>query len=499
MQSIITGLQGGKMKKYILDGYEPKKMFRYFEDISNIPRGSGNEHGIADFLENFAFERKLFCIRDKHNNVFIKKPASKGYEDREVIMLQGHIDMVCECDSNTDHDFLIDGLNLYTENGWLKAKGTSLGADDGVAVAAMMYALDSDELKHPELECLFTAGEETGLYGANGFDYSVIRAKKLINLDSEEEGVATVGCAGGDIIDFKLIPKRVAIPSFCKPLLISVSGLTGGHSGIDIIEEKGNANIILFRILSSLYDKTPFNLVTVSGGNRGNAIPREAEAVIFISDMQKAEEFIDNYKDTVRSWLPQADKSVKIRISRSKKVFDSMLTFSDTSKIINLIQFMPNGVISRIPSKLTSVETSNNLGVIRDNASEGINIIYHGRSFLDSKMDLLELTARNVAKTLGFEVSIYGRYSGWPVNTESKLVPEYIKAAKSILGNEKDPKIEAVHAGVECGIICSKADELEAISFGPEIKDIHSPNERLNLASFERMWKIVKLLIENCE
>ena len=481
---------------YLINGYEPEKLFNYFEEISKIPRGSGNEKGISDYIENFAKERNLFCIRDEHNNVFIRKKASLGYENEAGIMLQGHTDMVCEKNSSTTHDFEKDALKLYIEDGWLKAEGTTLGGDDGVAVAAMLYALDDDSLLHPELECLFTTGEETGLYGATGFDYSVVRSKKLINLDSEAEGIATVSCAGGIGLDFTLKADRYPLPNGFKPIVIEISGLSGGHSGEDIIREKGNANIILLRILSELYEKHPFNIVTISGGSRGNAIPREASAVIVTSEPVMATEFINEYKNTVISWLPQSDKGIKIKVRKAKGEFLSMLSFLDTSKLLSLSMLMPNGVISRIPSNLTMVETSNNLGVIKDNGEEGILFVYHGRSSLDSKMDLLEITASRIAKALGMELDVNGRYSGWPMNPVSPLAEAFKTAASGVLGENIVPRTAAIHAGLECGIICGAVKGLDAISIGPELKDIHSPDERLNLASFERMWRIVKLMLE---
>ena len=481
---------------YVINGYEPKGLFNYFEEISQIPRGSGNEKGIADFIENFAKERGLFCIRDEHNNVFVRKNASKGYENEPGIMLQGHTDMVCEKNASTVHDFENDGLKLYVDDGWLKAKGTTLGGDDGVAVAAMLYALDDETLLHPELECLFTTGEETGLYGATGFDYSVVRSKKLINLDSEAEGVATVSCAGGIGFNFTLKADRFPILNGFKPIKIEISGLSGGHSGEDIIREKGNANIILLRILSELYEKHPFNLVTISGGTRGNAIPREASAVIVTSEPKEAMDFINEYKNTVLSWLPSSDNGLKIRVAKAKGEFLTMISFSDTSKLLSLSMLMPNGVISRIPSNLEMVETSNNLGVITDRAEEGIVFVYHGRSSLDSKMDLMETGAARIAKRLGLQLEVEGRYSGWPMNPDSPLAETFKVAAKQVLGEGFSPRTAAIHAGLECGIICGAVKNLDAISIGPELKDIHSPNEKLNLASFERMWQIVKLMLQ---
>lgn len=486
------------MKKYVISGYQPEKLFNYFEDISAVPRGSGNESGIADFIVKFAAERGLFCLRDDLNNVFIRKPATPGYEDQPGIMLQGHTDMVCEKNAGTEHDFLTDGLDLYVEDGWLRARGTTLGGDDGCAVAAMLYALDSDTIRHPELECLFTTGEETGLYGATGFDYSVVRSKKLINLDSEAEGVATVSCAGGIGLDFSFVPDRIPVPAFCRPLSVEISGLSGGHSGEDIIREKGNAIILLMRTLSALYEEHPFSVVTLSGGGRGNAIPREASAVIFTDEPESAEAFIKNYAKTLREWLPACDSGMKVRVGKAKGRYEKMLTLADTSRIFSLTSFVPNGVISRIPEKLTMVETSDNLGILSDDG-EKILLVYHGRSSLDSRMDVLALTAKRAAKVLGFDLDINGRYSGWPMKADSELAGEFISAAKKVLGEGAVPRTAAIHAGLECGIICGAVPGLDAISIGPELKDIHSPGERLDLGSFARMWEIVRIMLETKE
>lgn len=482
--------------KYLIEGYEPSKLFRFFEDICSIPHGSGNEKGIADYIEAFAKERNLFCIRDSLDNVFIKKSATPGYESCPSVMLQGHTDMVCEQNEGTGHDFENEGLDLYIENGWLKAKGTTLGGDDGVAVAIMLCALDAEDIEHPTLECLFTTGEETGLYGAAGFDYSVVSAKTLINLDSEEEGVATVSCAGGDSLDFTLKCDRIGIPTFARPLQIDISGLTGGHSGAEIHLQRGNANILIGKLLCALYEKHPFNLVTVSGGSRGNAIPRESKAVIFTDKPEEAAEFINEYSTVIRTWLPKEDKRCKIRVSKAKGTFDKMHTFADTVRYLNLVTLMPDGVIARMNDIPEMVETSNNLGVINDNGDDGITFIYHGRSSSDSKMDCLELTARRIAKLLDLELDINGRYSGWPMNADSKLARLYMSVAPEIYGKTVEPKIAAIHAGLECGIICSAVKDLDAISIGPILKDIHAPGEALELSSFGRLWNLVVLMLK---
>ncbi len=481
---------------YIINGYKPEKLFEYFEEISAIPRGSGNEKAIADYIEAFAKDRKLFCIRDELDNVFIRKDATEGYENAPAVMLQGHTDMVCEQNEGNGHDFEKDGLELYLENGWLKAKGTTLGGDDGVAVAIMLYALDNDDLKHPTLECLFTTGEETGLYGATGFDYSVVKSKKLINLDSEEEGVATVSCAGGIGLDFTLKAGRIDIPSFYRPLMIEISGLMGGHSGAEIHLQRGNANVLMGKMLSALYDQHPFNLVTVNGGSRGNAIPREAKAVIFTDEPDAASEFIKNYVPVIKEWLPKEDKGLKIRVGKAKGEYNKMLTFADTVKYLDLVSFIPDGVIARMKHIPEMVETSNNLGVVRDNGDDGILFVYHGRSSSDSKMDQLEFVSKRCAKRLDIDLDINGRYSGWPMRDGSELGRLYMSVAERVYGKDVKPKLAAIHAGLECGIICSAVENMDAISIGPVLKDIHAPGEALELSSFSRLWEVVRLMLE---
>ncbi len=481
---------------YIINGYKPKKLFNIFEEICAIPHGSGNEKGIADYIENFAKERNLFCIRDELNNVFIRKNATVGYEDAPAVMLQGHTDMVCEQNEGTGHDFENEGLDLYIENGWLKARGTTLGGDDGVAVAIMLAALDDASLKHPTLECLFTTGEETGLYGATGFDYSAVTAKYLINLDSEEEGVATVSCAGGIGLDFTLKCERIPLPTFARPILIELSGLMGGHSGAEIHLQRGNANILLGKMLSALYDVHPFNLVTISGGSRGNAIPRESKAVIFTDEPTEATEFLKNYASVVKEWLPKEDRKFKVKVGKAKGEYNSMLTFADTVKYLTLVSIMPEGVIARMKNIPEMVETSNNLGVVRDLGEDGIFLDYHGRSSSESKMDVLEITSKQISKALGIGLDINGRYAGWPMKDESALAELYIKTAPEVFGKGITPRIAAIHAGLECGIICSAVKDLDAISIGPVLKDIHAPGEALELASFSRLWSLVVLMLE---
>ncbi len=480
----------------VIHGYEPDALFGYFEAISAIPRGSGNEQGIADYLVRFAEEHGLFCLRDELNNVFIRKPATPGYEDKPTVMLQGHTDMVCEQNEGTGHNFETEGLELYVEKGWLKARGTTLGGDDGVAVAIMMAVLADRSLPHPEVECLFTTGEETGLYGATGFDYSVVKAQKLINLDSEEEGVATVSCAGGIGLDFRFKPDRLPLAKIAKPLSVTVSGLAGGHSGADIHLERGNADILLTRMLAALYREHPFNLITVSGGTRGNAIPREAGAVLMTAEPEAATAFLADYAETVKAWLPKEDKRFRVKVGKAKGSFETMLSFADTNRLLTLTALMPNGVMGRMPDCPELVQTSNNLGVIRDEGEDGILLIYHGRSSLDSKMDVLAHTAERLAALLELKLNINGRYSGWPMRSDSPLAKDFMAVAGAVLGDTCQPRICAIHAGLECGIICAAVEGLDAISIGPALKGIHAPGEALELGSMARLYRIVCELLK---
>lgn len=477
--------------KYVVNGYKPEKLFNFFEEISAIPRGSGNEKGIADYLEKFAIDRKLEYYRDEFHTILIKKPATKGYEDKDTVLLQGHTDMVCEKNSDCDHDFEKDGLELYVEDGRLRARGTTLGSDDGIAVAAMLCALDSD-IEHPDLECLFTVGEETGLIGANNFDYSKLKAKRLINLDSESEGEAITGCAGGIEMIFTLSPKRLPMQDIYRPLEFKISGLAGGHSGDDIIKERGNAIKLMWRLLSRIYSDTPFNLVSIAGGNRSNAIPREARAVIFTSEPEKALAIAESTEKLIKSELPPEDSGFKLSKGKAKGAFETMLSFADTNRLLSLIGLLPCGVISRIPTMPDMVQTSNSIGIIKENGNN-IELYSHGRSSVDSNMDDLAENAKQLAKLTGIELNIESRYSGWSPVYGSPLQQDFIKAASEIF---EKPCLKTIHAGLECGIIVSAMKELDAISIGPDARDIHTPNESLGLESAERFWKLIEALLK---
>ena len=352
--------------EYIIKNKTPEKLFNYFEEISAIPRGSGNEKAIACYLESFAKERGLFYIRDEADNVFVRIEASAGREGEDAILLQGHTDMVCEKNSGTEHDFEKDPLKLYIdENGWLRAEGTTLGADNGVAVALMMAILDGGLESHPTVECLFTTSEEVGLDGAKAFDYSVVTARGLINLDSETEGIVTVSCAGGIRSDLMMKPERIDFSG--SAVEIKLSGLAGGHSGAEINCGRANANKLMGRILAALLKKIGYNLVTIEGGSKDNAIPRESRAVIAVKsdEAEKAIGLIDAEYAAILAELSECDSAMKVEtaIIEAQKC---MLSDEYTRYAVAIPAVVTNGVMAMSRDIDGLVEYSRNLGVMRD-------------------------------------------------------------------------------------------------------------------------------------
>lgn len=479
----------------MIKGYEPEALFRFFEDISAIPRGSGNEKGVSDMLLGFADARGLAAERDGAGNVFIRKPAAKGYEARPAVMLQGHMDMVCEKNGGTEHDFERDGLKLICEDGFLRADGTTLGGDDGIAVAMMMTLLDDKTLEAPALECLFTVEEETGLTGAENFDYSKVTAGSLINLDYEGEGVACVSCAGGE--DTALAVECEEIPFQNCALSVKLLGLAGGHSGSDIDKNRASANILAGRLLSTLYAETPFNLISLKGGSKRNAIARECEAVISVFDAEKAKNTLIELEKELSGSLSADDANFRLHIGRAPSP-ERMFTFRSTSDVLDAILLSPHGICSMSAAKQGLVESSSNLGVI---CTEGNTVRLHfmSRSSVESSLRAIILRFDRLAKRVGAEAIHSAYYPGWAY-CECALQQRYLDAYREITGREA--RLDAIHAGLECGIITSRIDGLrgkpfDCIAIGPDLFDIHSPSERMGLSSCERTYELVKKLLKD--
>ncbi len=477
---------------YLINDLEPKRMFNYFEEISRIPRGSGNEAAIADYICNFAKERGLFCLRDAVNNVFIRKNATLGYENVPAVMLQGHTDMVCEKNADTVHDFEKDPLKLEVKDGWLYAKGTTLGGDDGAAVAAMLAFLEDDSLPHPTLECLFTSGEETSLVGACAFDYSVVTARRIINLDTELEGEAICSCAGSADVVLSVETDRTKIPY--RSLKITVKGLAGGHSGADIHLGRASAVRVMGRVLAALYDENPFRLVSLEGGNKPNAIPRECVARIVTNDVEGVKNALSRMEKEIRASLVPEDKRFCIRVEKGAAEGD-MISFKQTSAAINCMTLTHNGVYAFMQDASGFVRTSASMGIVRTE-NDRINFSIMARSSNDSEMDALLLSYKNLAKAIGAEFCLHGRSSGWDFNPSSALAKDFVRIYKELFGEDSDPKVNPIHAGLECGVIVSALGaECDALSIGPTIVDIHTPDERLDLASCEKFWKLLCAMV----
>lgn len=473
-------------------GVKPAKMLRFFEEICKIPHGSGNEQAISDYLAAFAKERGLFCVQDEALNVFIRKDATLDCADLPPILLQGHMDMVCEKNADVQHDFLTDPLDVYIEDGWMKARGTTLGGDDGIAVATMMALLDSDDISHPMLECLITTGEETRMAGADAFDYSLVTARKLINLDSEDEGVATASCAGG--MDLCMTYETDRIPCPGRPMKVQIKGLAGGHSGADIHLCRGNANRLMGRLLAAVYDEYPFSLTSVSGGNKRNAIPREATAEFFTDHPDEVKTILLAEEAKLKKELSPADSGFSIRIGKGSPC-DRMMTCKDSSAVINLLTLVPNGVIAMSPFVENFVRTSSNIGIVTT-TDRSVRLDLMARSSSDSEMDALTLTFKRFAKLAGAELIIEDRHAGWDFDPDSKLAADFVRVYKETFGADSRPVVNAIHAGLECGIIVSALEgQCDAISIGPTLKNIHTPDEALELASCEKLWKLLLNLL----
>ena len=477
--------------KYVIKGRKPESVFRFFEEISTIPRGSYHEEKIADHLVEFAKARGLYCYRDALNNILIKVPATKGYEDRPTILFQGHTDMVCEKNADVEHDFLTDPLKLWLDGNLLRAKGTTLGGDDGIAVAMMMALLDGEIKEHPAYECLFTTAEEVGLNGAHGFDYSLISARTMINMDSEELGVVTCGCAGGERHDLTLTAKTAPFDGI--PMRISVSGLMGGHSGENIKDGRANANKLMGRLLASLTVACDFRLISVDGGSKDNAIPRECVAVIVTDDYDTAYQHIMDEGVMIAQELVQEDHGFTLTVGKAENVPAEAFTKEDTLRVLCVLSCTANGVLEMSRNVRGLVEYSRNMGVVRTKGN-AVLVVFSSRSAMESRLDASARELDVLAAANGFEAKHYSRYPGWDYAPESRVRDAYLAAYRDVTG--EDARVNVIHAGLECGIIRSNVPDMDVISVGPTMHDIHSPAEALDLDTVEVFWRTVARLIE---
>ncbi|MDU7242732.1 aminoacyl-histidine dipeptidase [Clostridium sp.] len=470
----------------ILQNLEPKSVFKYFEEISQIPRGSGNEKSISDYLVSVAKKLNLEVIQDKALNVIIKKPGTEGYENSETVILQGHMDMVCEKNKGTDHDFQKDPLKLRVVDDMVYATDTTLGADNGIAVAYALAILESTDIPHPPIEVLITTDEETGMSGAMAISKEHINGKILLNLDNEEEGHLLVSCAGGIRSKHTLNVTVEDAGDYNTFLHIAVRGLKGGHSGMEINKERGNSNKIMGRILKSLLS-LDYKLVSVNGGSKNNAIPREADAIIALKseDVAKAKELINNWNPILLNELKTQDPGVNISILENTENVEKVFTKESTEKTVNLLYLIPNGINSNSVEIKDLVESSTNLGVV---TTEGNKVEFDSaiRSSVASLKDEIVLRSKTIAELIGADFETTAGYPEWQYDNESKVRGICQDVYKRMYG--KDAKIVAIHAGVECGLFNEKLGKLDMISFGPNLYDVHTPQEHMSITSVKNVW-----------
>ena len=478
----------------VLQNLEPKLVFDFFEKISDIPRGSGNEKAISDYLLNFGKELGLETIQDEALNIIIKKPASKGYENAPTVIIQGHMDMVCEKNNGTDHDFEKDPLKLRIVDDYIYATDTTLGADNGIAVAYGMALLADNSIPHPALEVLITTDEETGMSGAMAVSKDNLDGKLLINLDNEEEGELLVSCAGG-VRTNSAIKVEWQDRADKATMSINISGLKGGHSGMDIIKERGNSNKILGRILKALKDELEFNIVKINGGSKNNAIPREAEVIISLdnSNVDKVTSIVNELADVFANELKAQDPGLKVVVNKVSVDESKEFNKDTTDKVINLLYLYPNGVNTRSTEIDGLVESSTNLGVLSTN-EDYVEFDSAVRSSVPSLKKEIELRIKTITEIIGAEFSSKSDYPGWEYDPNSKMREICQKVYKDMTG--KEAKIVAIHAGVECGLFNEKLGNLDMISFGPNLYDVHTPQEHMSITSVKNTWDYLLKILE---
>ncbi len=464
------------------------EVFNFFREISDIPRGSGNEKAIADFLVDFAKKCGLYCVRDDANNVFIRKAASSPeLSAKAPVMLQGHTDMVCEADAGVEHDFLTDPIEFIRNGDVLTANGTTLGADNGVAVAIMMALLDSKDIPHPELECLFTSSEETGMDGMTAFDTSLLRSRRMINLDSAGEGVATVSCAGGVRSDFTYAPEAVDATGDLTFYELKLSGFYGGHSGEDINLGRANAIESVARTLRFIRETSLVYLVDWYGGEKDNAIPRECKVIFAVNESVQLEDTLQKVRAMIKRELISDDSAFELDCWCCDKA-SKIISSASSDKIIDFVSSLHSGPIAMCRGIDDLVETSYNLSVIRATVS-GVKVTVTSRSSVEYSLDDMETRMKSVGRLAGFDVNNHSRYPGWKYAEKSQIRDVYLDVYRDLFGLEG--KAVGIHAGLECGLLMKRVPDMDIISIGPDIKDLHSPSESLGISSLDRLYDIV--------
>ena len=472
------------MENRVLNGLKPARALYYFEEICKIPHGSRNTKQISDYLVSFARAHELRYVQDQVNNVVIYKDGSRGYEHHPTVILQGHMDMVAEKTNDSKIDFLTDGLDLRTDGEYIWADGTTLGGDDGIAVAYALAILEAEDLPHPPLECVFTVDEEIGMDGAAALDPSLLTGRTFINCDSEDEGILTVSCAGGATSGLRLpvtIDKAEG-----KGIHIYVDGLVGGHSGTEINKGRANSNKLMGELLSRLLRQMPYRLVYVRGGQKDNAIPRYTMAKIIVAEnrLQDALADIDKLSRELLAKLPEQENKAKLWtepcVCRGRA-----MNIASTRKTVDLLNEVPNGVQKMSQDISGLVQTSLNLGILKTENGE-VTMTFSVRSSVNEEKLALIACLKKAGEKYGAEYSEHGAYPAWEYRKNSPLRDVMVRTFEDLYG--RAPVVEAIHAGLECGLFSDKLPGLDCVSFGPDMDDIHTTRERLSIASAARTW-----------
>lgn len=476
----------------VLENCEPKRVFHYFEEICKIPHGSGNTKQISDYLVQFARDHELNYVQDEMNNVVIYKPGTKGYENAPTVILQGHMDMVCEKRPDVEHDFTKDGLNLSVEGDYISANGTTLGGDDGIAVAYGLAVLESDTIAHPPLEVFVTVDEEIGLLGAVGFDCSVLKGRRFINLDSEAEGSIWISCAGGETGISHLPVTRLEARG--EKLTVKISGLLGGHSGAEIDKNRANANSLLGKFLYGLKKKAYYELISVQGGQKDNAITRESttELMILKEDLEAVKEYCEQIQQAWREEYAGTDEGITVTLTAEGEKEVNVLHPTSKEKVVFYLMNVPFGVQKMSGTIPGLVETSSNIGILTTTQDE-VTATSSIRSSVETARDAVSDKIEYLTEFLGGEYEIQGAYPAWEYRKDSPLRDKMVGVYEEMYGEK--PNVVAIHAGLECGLFYKKMEGLDCVSIGPDMKDIHTSEELLSISSTERVWKyLVKVL-----
>ncbi len=471
-------------------GLEPSRVFYYFEELSKIPHGSGNTKAISDYCKNWAIEKAFEYHQDDSNNIIIIKNASAGREDEPAIIIQGHLDMVCEKAEGVDKDMDKEGLELYVDGDLLKAKGTTLGGDDGIAVAMAMAIMEDEELSHPRIEAVFSVDEEIGMLGAAVLDVSPLQGKTMLNIDSEDEGVFTVSCAGGVVASCHLPYNTVKTDA--KMAKIQISGLTGGHSGVEINKGRATSNKMMAAILKTVSEEMKINIVSVQGGLKDNAIPVATTAIVACEDIEELSKKVTVLAEAFAEKYAETDPGMKTEVTATEA--EGICMDDDSSaRVIDALYSLPEGVQKMSEDVAGLVQTSLNMGILITTGSE-VKMSYCVRSSVDAEKAKLLMLMKDKMTELGGELTTVGDYPGWQYRKESPLRDLMVDIYKEQYGSE--PVIEAIHAGVECGLFAGKIPGLDCVSYGPDLKEIHTFRESMSISSVQRVYAMTRKIIE---